>query len=492
MTSAEQTYLFRHAILQEAAYGLQPVSERAHLHGLALQVLEKTATTAQAAELSQHARLAQMAEGADVPALQAIELRYLWQAAEDASANFQYEAAAKMFAVVAEHPGETNERRVTALRNAGHVFHFVGRPRDGRPYLERAVQMARGMKLRRELGSALSSLALVLEYTGELEEAEKLQLEALAACRESGNIDGEIAALTNMGNLRATNRVALAEENLREALVLARAHADRGTQGRVQASIANLMRMTGRAAEARQGFEEALATFRDIADAASEANVLGNLGVLMQQTGHLPEAEELYTQALQMRRQAGNRYHEALLLGNLGILQMLVGRVAGAEPLFRQSLAMRREVGDRRGEADALCNLANMLSDTGRQPEAEAALRQALTLDRGIRNRRGEGNTLAGLGSVMRAMGRFDEAIEYFNQALVPLHETSSRAVIAGTLCEYGLTLLEAGYPGGKEKWLEGAGILAELGDDAEYQYRERAMLAACAKGGAEPFTASE
>ena len=37
---AETAYLFRHAVVRDAAYGLQPPSERALLHGLALDILE--------------------------------------------------------------------------------------------------------------------------------------------------------------------------------------------------------------------------------------------------------------------------------------------------------------------------------------------------------------------------------------------------------------------------------------------------------------------
>ena len=38
--SAEDAYLFRHAIIRDAAYQLQLPSQRARLHGLAVECLE--------------------------------------------------------------------------------------------------------------------------------------------------------------------------------------------------------------------------------------------------------------------------------------------------------------------------------------------------------------------------------------------------------------------------------------------------------------------
>ena len=39
--NAETAYLFRHAVLRDAAYGLQLPGDRAHLHRLALDILEE-------------------------------------------------------------------------------------------------------------------------------------------------------------------------------------------------------------------------------------------------------------------------------------------------------------------------------------------------------------------------------------------------------------------------------------------------------------------
>ena len=64
--SAETAYLFRHAMVREAAYQLQPPADRSGLHVLALDILESVLAQAgpvmqkiHAAELAHHARTAQ-------------------------------------------------------------------------------------------------------------------------------------------------------------------------------------------------------------------------------------------------------------------------------------------------------------------------------------------------------------------------------------------------------------------------------------------------
>lgn len=94
---AEQAYLFRHAVLRQAAYQLQPPLQRARVHELALEILENLPglnLRATALELADHAENA-MAGATDA---RAAELReklatYLATGADHARFNFDYAAA---------------------------------------------------------------------------------------------------------------------------------------------------------------------------------------------------------------------------------------------------------------------------------------------------------------------------------------------------------------------------------------------------------------
>ena len=97
--SAEQAYLFRHAVVRDAAYDLQLPSERAQLHGLALDVLESLPGVNQPSaglELAHHARWAR--EGArDAERYAEAERRHLRAGGDFARFNYDYVAALDAF-----------------------------------------------------------------------------------------------------------------------------------------------------------------------------------------------------------------------------------------------------------------------------------------------------------------------------------------------------------------------------------------------------------
>ncbi|MEK7467065.1 MAG: hypothetical protein AAB074_06580 [Planctomycetota bacterium] len=118
--TAEKAYLFRHALLRDAAYQLQLPGDRARLHALAFAVIEALAggrapepapldaveevtlqphaTVAFAQELALHARLAEVERGLKVDPIHsrpriALQRLYLRRAAEHADKQFRPEVS---------------------------------------------------------------------------------------------------------------------------------------------------------------------------------------------------------------------------------------------------------------------------------------------------------------------------------------------------------------------------------------------------------------
>src|SRR5690606_11363688 len=115
---AETAYIFRHALLRDAAYGLQPPGERGVLHGLALEILQALLAPeeipALAMELAEHARLAMHDTLPDKRrrALLAAEHDYLNQAAEYLQAHWQSSDEVRVRDLLAVHPyADAREQR---------------------------------------------------------------------------------------------------------------------------------------------------------------------------------------------------------------------------------------------------------------------------------------------------------------------------------------------------------------------------------------------
>ena len=163
--SAEQAYLFRHAVVRDAAYDLQLPSERAQLHGLALDVLESLPGVNQPSaglELAHHARWAR--EGArDAERYAEAERRHLRAGGDFARFNYDYVAALDAFqrlhALLDNDPPE----RALVADMMADVLQRLGRYTDSLPYFEEVRAHATNPEL---VGRALVHLAWIGQEMG--------------------------------------------------------------------------------------------------------------------------------------------------------------------------------------------------------------------------------------------------------------------------------------------------------------------------------------
>ena len=435
MRNAETVYLFRHALLRDAAYQLQLPGDRARLHRFAFELIEALAggrppepppldapeapafkahgTDRFALELVRHARVALAAHGIEAAGEESASLAsaaalYLRRAAEVTSRQFRHETAETCWLELAAL--QCGGVRAAALRLAGEAAHGRGCPFEAEKHFEGALNGFREVGDRVSEGVALGSLAGVYRETGRVEQAERTYEQALAIDREVGNRRIEGAALGN---------------------------------------LAILYSETGRVAQSERTYEQALAIQREVGNRRFEGVVLGNLANVYRQTGRVKQAERAYGQALTIHREVGDRRSEGVALGNLTGVYHQTGRVEQAEQTYEKALAILREVGIRRSEGIALGNLAALYNDTGRIDLAERTFAVSLAIHREVGNRRFEGLHLCAFCEVFLALKKLDKA---------------------------------------RETWRQGATILRQLGDSQEIQSRTDRMRQACAKAGVLPF----
>ena len=238
-------------------------------------------------------------------------------------------------------------------------------------------------------GTALGSLANLLNDMGRYEEAVPLYRQALEVGRETlGERHPDYAARLN--------------------------------------NLANLLMEMGRYEEAEPLYRQALEIGRETLGEGHPdyAIRLNNLGNLLTDTGRYDEAEPLYRQALEIGRETlGERHPEyAVRLCNFASLLSKTGRHEEAEPLFQQALEVgRKTLGE--GNPDystCLNNLAVSLKVTGRYEEAEPLYRQALEISRKTLGEEHPdyGTRLNNLATLLGARGRYEEAEPLLGQAL--------------------------------------------------------------------------
>ncbi|HXV96976.1 MAG TPA: tetratricopeptide repeat protein, partial [Anaerolineae bacterium] len=227
----------------------------------------------------------------------------------------------------------------------------------------------------------LRLLSNAAHWGGQLEKAEQLWQEALAACREIG--DDRIGyALENLGIIAmAHGAYQQAQQYLDEGVALSRESGD-------LLSVADGLRERGRLAiaqgeytQAAQTIQESLSIYNQIGRSNLGA-ALSYLGMALHLQGQYEEAESLYQKGLAASQAAGHRPEIAGCLRGLGRLAHDRGDYYQAEQSLQESLAIWQQIEHEPEIALVLCNLGHVLaaSDENRKAEARQFYEQALKL----------------------------------------------------------------------------------------------------------------
>jgi tetratricopeptide (TPR) repeat protein len=428
--TAEHAYLFRHALLRDAAYEMQLPSERAHLHAFAFRLIEQAfggpapdaapldevpqlklaphSTDPVARELALHARAALDHEASGVGREHLG--RYARRAAEYAQRKFLNDEAHDLWLTVADlHTGNS---RAEALRRAGTIAHNNGNPARAIAAWSGAKEEFRATGNRTMEGVLLHYMALLYCSTGDFVRALHHSEQAVAAARAAGN----------------------------------------------------------------PGYE---------------GMALGGLAAIYQETGRLAPAEETYLQAIAIFTRTGEQREQGVALGNLALVYHITGRRQLAEETFARALAIHRQIGERLSEGIILATLASSCYLDTEPARAEQTLNEALAILREARATKWEGITLGYRANLFMSTGRLAYAADDFRRAIAAHQESQSRRYEGVHKCDYARCLLAQSRPeDARELWLEGAAILRGIGDAQELEVQRRNMEIACREASVSAFQA--
>lgn len=404
---AETAYLFRHALLRDAAYQLQLPGDRARLHALALELIESVLggrapepaplesdgvrvslrhpTDDSAAELAEHARLAGEAESGQRDYLIAVRRLYLRRAAEHAERGFQSKVATRAWEQLADLVPEIERGEV--LRRWAAALWADGRREGVEGILQKAASLHRKWGNRTGDGVATENLANLYHETGRQEEAEAAHERAIAIHRETGNRWCEGVALANIANLQLDKgRAQVAEQLLEQALAIHREVGNRRSEGISLNNLANLYFDASRFEAAEGAFLQAISIHREVRNRRSEGAALANLGMLYQEAGRTSSAETAFLSALNCMNESGNVQNKGFTLGCLANLFCSTGRLEAARRSFESALAIHRDCGNLRHEAIHLRDYALCLLALDHVPEARRCWSHGTGLLTGRRN----------------------------------------------------------------------------------------------------------
>jgi tetratricopeptide (TPR) repeat protein len=343
MGFAEDSYLFRHAMMRLAAYELQPPVERSELHAYAYGIIEALPhddPDAIAYELAGHARGAAAHDPDQRRSAEMHKREGLWleRAMQRARENSSFRIALECAERLIGNTGATVEARHAA-----------------------ALQGA-------EMSAALGELARVPEF---LDHAEALHTSDDPLLRAAW-----ILAVVNAVHL-PRREYETGMELLQQAMGIYRQAGDRLGEARATGYMGNVMARQGQREEAVRRYEQAEAIFRELGHQRGLSTCRGNLGLMYKYFDQFDKAEKAYREALDIDRAIGNREGVPRHLGNLAVLCSDAGRYEEALELFDRSADLFRELGDRMGWMRNAINQATCFERTGQLHRAVTLYQQA-------------------------------------------------------------------------------------------------------------------
>lgn len=381
----DSRYRFRHALLQEAAYLMQPRTHLRELHARAAQAFEQVYAadlTAWYGKIAYHYETAfRLGETAvKEPARLALQ-----KAGETAAAQYETETAVSCFdrALALTAPEDT-AGRFALLQAREKVHEWLG-DREARAVDLAAMQtLAQSLSWRETAVAALRQAAFdsfSVAYDRALRHAR--QAVALA----EANHDSHLAAQSHwqVGHIiYLLHRYAAAGGHYRRAAALAQANNDTALLTRCLNGLGMTLDEEGHYEAARRYYRQALALQQENGDLYGETITLNNLGWVDFVTGHTVEARRHYIRALEIARRIGHRMGESNSLNNIGMTSALLGDFAAAERYFHQARRLYQETDNVRGEVNVYSSLALLYLYQEAYDKAEVYVTEALEMGRAM------------------------------------------------------------------------------------------------------------
>jgi tetratricopeptide (TPR) repeat protein len=260
-------------------------------------------------------------------------------------------------------------RQALRHRGAGY-FEQTRTPREDWKSLDDLDPQLAEFELRYQGGDYDTAAQVLLGIDGDyLSQWGHYRLTAGLHERLQGHLDDPWTSASSKNGLgnsyRALGQTARAIELFEQVLAIARETGNRQGEGAALGNLASCYGELGQTARAIDLFEQALAIDRETGDREGEATDLGNLGNRYAELGQITRAIELYEQALAIARETGDRQGEARHLGNLGSRYADLGQIPRAIDLYKQALAIARQIGYRYSETAYLSGLAQVHGDLG-------------------------------------------------------------------------------------------------------------------------------
>ncbi len=407
-------YIFRHALMWDAAYNMQLHARRQTLHAIVVEALESLYVNDLSnhyGELAYHAERAHLDEKARA---------YLFKAADTAKNAYQNSQADDYYTrALRLTPPDDLAGQYDLLLARLEVYQTQGRLDECQRDLQRLDELARHLGDPERILEILIRNTEIIYDKGEATQSLSSGLQALSLAESLQSSKQAIRIYIMLGN--AAQRLGgydQAQEFAQKGLTLARALGDRLMECRLLNTIGMFHAEQNNLRLAAENFHQSLELARQIGDLRLQARPLANLGMTAIRRGDFVQARLYSEQSLALARQIGARNGETVILGNLGFIASSLGDYTQASNYIESSLRIAREIGDKYNEAIALINLSAQFGALGEHHKAIQSAGKGLQIAYQIGEQSAAAWAYTYLAHSLFASEKREEAEEAYQNAL--------------------------------------------------------------------------
>ncbi len=286
---------------------------------------------------------------------------------------------------------------------------------------------------------AYTSLGLILQVYGQLDQAMALYEKSLAIRQQIGDRSGEGTTLNNISQIYyAKGDYEMALGYLEKSLAIRQQIGDRKGEGTTLNNISQIYSAKGDYEMALGYLEKSLAIRQQIGDRKGEGTTLNNIAGIYRARGDYEMALVYLEKSLAIAQQIGDRKGEGTTLNNIAGIYRARGDYEMALVYLEKSLAIRQQIGDRSGEGTTLNNISQIYYAKGDYEMALGYLEKSLAIRQQIGDRKGEGTTLNNISQIYSAKGDYEMALGYLEKSLAIQQQIGDVAGLAATLNNMG------------------------------------------------------
>jgi len=410
---AEIKYIFKHALLNEAAYEMQLKSRLRELHRLAAQSMEKI-------HFNEEDKYYEIAHHYDKAEEIELAVKYYGKAGDYLKKSYQNEKAIVCYNKVLEHLDESNDTIsiIDVTYNKGMILELIGAWAEAGTQFQKALELSQ-KNGNHKLVEISINLAWLKSDQGDKDTAIDIYNRAIALIEKGADLHGRAILTGNLGVVYWNiGEYKNAMECYQEYLTSSKNNGDERGVGVVNANLGNLYIDLGEYDNAMECYKTQLAMAQKIDDKYLISVATGNIGRVFYARADYTSAMEYYIKRLQMVVELGDKHGISSATGNLGNIHYFQQNLLKAMDCYQKQLQIAVELGAKQMEAHAIGNIGNVLLDQGKFGEAVIYYQKGLQLNVELRNKTGESVASGNLGLLYLGMGDYTQAINCLNTKL--------------------------------------------------------------------------